>query len=126
MSGRICKRWATVQSTAYHNYAPWRSGARWSANLIAALWEFTFALWTLRNEVLHETQANHPDIDPDQVGLQVIEEWTIGGDPSWTYGGTSLFTGVSCDTILDWPLHKQRQWLHYVNLARLGELPQSD
>ena len=113
-------------SDSLGNYAPWRSGAQWAANLITALWDFTFSIWTSRNEILHETQENHPDIDPDEVGLRILEEWALGGDPSWTFGGQSLFTGVTCDTILDWPLRKQRQWLYYVELARTGELPQPD
>ena len=109
----------------YRNYAPWRSGERWAANLIDALWDVTFALWMLRNEILHEAQANHPDIDPDQIGLQVIEEWAVGGDPSWNYGRQLLFRGEFCDTILDWSLHKPPQWLHYIQLAHIGELPMS-
>jgi hypothetical protein len=68
--------WATSQDQAFKNYAHWRNGENWAAQVVTALWELAFSIWCDRNAVLHDTQENHPDIDPDAVDLSILEEWT--------------------------------------------------
>jgi hypothetical protein len=74
--------WAQAPSRAFRNYSPWRSGEQWAAKTIVLMWDFTFSLWTLRNTVLHDKPENHPDIDPESVDYQILEEWVIGPNPS--------------------------------------------
>jgi hypothetical protein len=111
LHGRLRSGWEPAQSLAYRNYVPWRSGAQWGASTINLL-------WTLRNTVLHDKAENHPDINPDSIDYQILQEWTIGPDPSWDHGGRTLFKGITCEQLLSKPLPQRRQWLQYVLLAR--------
>jgi hypothetical protein len=123
IAGRLVHGWATSQDQAFKNYAPWRNGETWAAQVVSALWELAFSIWCARNAVLHDAQENPLDIDPDSVDFSIFEEWTMGAEPSWDQGGRSLFLGITCEALLAKPLHQRRQWLHYVQLARTSSIP---
>jgi hypothetical protein len=88
-----------------------------------SLWELAFTIWTARNEILQDKQEDHPGIDPDSIDLAILEEWTIGMEPSWDYGSRTFFLGITCEELLAKPLPFCRQWLHYVQLARSISIP---
>ena len=122
LHGRLHRGWATAQQNAYANYAPWRSGQTWATATVQALWQMAFTIWDHRNNVLHSDQANHPDIDPDEIDLAILEEWAMGPDSAWPTSSRSLFMGTSCELLLTKPIHHRIQWLYYVRLARRPHL----
>jgi hypothetical protein len=116
--GRLSTGWAQAQGRAFRNYPPWRSSEQCASKTIVLMWDFTFSLWSLRNTFLHDKPETHPDIDPESVDYQILEEWAIGPGPSWDHGGRTLFKGITCKQILLQPLPQRQQWLQYVLLAR--------
>ena len=118
LQGRLCIGWQQAQQNAFRNYSPWRSGKAWAYSTVKALWQLSYAIWNHRNTILHQKQENHPDVNPDDIDLSILEEWTIGPDPTWDQASRSLFLGTTCENLLNKPINHRIQWLYYVRLAR--------
>ena len=118
IQGRLSTGWKEAQQQAYRNYAPWKSGQLWATATVRAFWNLAFTIWDSRNQVLHEKQENHPDINPNDIDIAILEEWTIGPDPTWEPARRSLFAGISCEELLNKPISHRLQWLDYIRLAR--------
>jgi hypothetical protein len=105
IKGQLWDNWCLTRQHAFRNYVPWRSGQQWAVAVIMKLRALLFTLWENRNTILHKRQQeNHPDIDPDAIDLDILEEWTIGPHPDWSHGSTSLFKGITCKGLLSKPL----------------------
>ena len=117
IKGRICRRWSIIQDAAFKNYAPWLNGQQWAASLVSLLWTLCFQIWDGRNQWVHDTPQNRPDIDESQIDMAILEEWTVGCN-DWRPEDASLFQGLSCEELLSRSITARQQWLYYVKTAR--------
>ncbi len=90
-----------------------------------AVWDFTWSLWDNRNEILHHSEVLDELLDMDTVNLAIIEEWHMGGDDLMPIDRMQ-WKGTTLDALLAKQSRYRRDWLSFVQTARLANSIQDE
>jgi hypothetical protein len=115
--GRLIKLWAPLQQSAFQNYAPWLSGISWASQVISAIWDMSFHIWSIRNDILHNSDVLDTLLDMDRIDFVISEQWHMGPSDIHAYD-KHYFRGISLDELLAKSSRYRRDWLFGVQAAR--------
>ena len=123
--GRIAIQWQQMQSAHFEALQLRQTGQKWASLLIMAVWEFTWTLWDHRNDVLHNSDVHDQLLDMDATDLAIIEEWHAGGTELIPMDRMQ-WKGIDLETLLAKSSRFRRDWLSFVQTARVANQIQPD
>jgi hypothetical protein len=123
--GRIVTHWQELQSAHFEELQLRQTGQKWASLLIMAVWDFTWTLWDHRNDVLHNSDVHDQLLDMDAIDLAIIEEWHAGGGELIPMDQMQ-WKGIDLETLLAKRSRFRRDWLSFVQTARIAIQTQTD
>ena len=115
--GRISKLWRRRQHRHLQAQHSQRSSDKWAQGLVSNLLEVSHAMWTKRNNIVHEKAANGLRLaEAQQLEEEIRLEFEIGHDGLHEDDKWLLNDGI--DSVLSLTGYDQQTWLTDIRLAR--------
>lgn len=115
VEGCIAQEWTDIQDQHYKSIGCWRSGRRWTIELIKKLLDVAWDLWEHHNAVLHHKDNQATKYNMQSMHGKICSQYCIGAGsmPSWV---EYLFMG-RVEDLLSLSVHYQIKWLEAVQKA---------
>ena len=117
LRGRLSRHWRTLQEKYYLNQEPPKSADRWAADLCYHLLQFSHSLWTQRNQILHERDAQGLLLAEGQTLRAAIDEAYAKGSQALLPADQHLVAERTLASIQALTAADKYSWLSAIQLA---------
>ena len=116
--GQVAEQFEQCQHEFILETRQWNNSAFWAKNLTLALWEFGWAIWKTRNEILHDSKGVER-IPTRQLNASITEEWQNGIDKLLDQD-KALIRGTTLPHLLQTKQEHKVTWLAQIRRARMA------
>ena len=115
--GRLSSSWVEAQEHHYKALQLWKSAEWWIANFMYHLLQISYALWELRNHILHERDCNGLEIPAGKTLTLMVTTLYNRGWRSLLHKDQYLIHDTSLEELLWHPATAKEDWIAEVCIA---------
>ena len=111
LNGHMSKKWSEIQSKHFHQmYQQPPSVHNWAKNIVLKLYDISYAMWTNRNDVVHEKVEENLNLkESKNLEKQILKIYNDG--PSEVLETHSYMFEENVEMILDRIVSEKKYWV---------------